>query len=93
MEGTLGSSSQGRKSSWFVSGMGFPGAKVVEPDGLAGAQGRDTIAWERFKSDWNNQLCGLLSPYSPPGCVGEVESEVSLTQGCNGGGAVRDKAE
>lgn len=58
------------------------------PDDLAGAQGRDTIAWEGFKSDWNDQLCGISSPFSPPGCAGEVE--VSLPQGCNGGGAARD---
>lgn len=88
MEGKLGLSSQGRKSSWFVSGMGVPGGMVVEPDGLAGAQGRDTVAWEGFKSDWNDQLCGLSSPFSPPGCAGEVE--VSLPQGCNGGGTARD---
>uniref|UniRef100_K1QBX8 Uncharacterized protein n=1 Tax=Magallana gigas TaxID=29159 RepID=K1QBX8_MAGGI len=61
---------------------------VVEPDGLAGAQGRDTVAWEGFKSDWNDQLCGLSSPFSPPGCAGE--EEVSLPQGCNGGGTARD---
>lgn len=61
---------------------------VVEPDGLEGAQGRDTVAWEGFKSDWNDQLCGLSSPFSPPGCAGEVE--VSLPQGCNGGGTARD---
>lgn len=75
MEGKLGLSSQGRKSSWFVSGMGVPGGggMVVEPDGLAGAQGRDTVAWEGFKSDWNDQLCGLSSPFSSPGCAGKVE--------------------
>lgn len=49
---------------------------------------RDTIAWEGFKSDWNDQLCGISSPFSPPGCAGEVE--VSLPQGCNGGGTARD---
>lgn len=35
MEGELGSSSQGRKSSLFVSGMGVPEGKVVMPGGLA----------------------------------------------------------
>uniref|UniRef100_K1PXG7 Uncharacterized protein n=1 Tax=Magallana gigas TaxID=29159 RepID=K1PXG7_MAGGI len=79
MEGKLGLSSQGRKSSWFVSGMGVPGGMVVEPDGLAGSQGRGTIAWEGFKSDWNDQLCCLSSPFSPPGCAGEV-SEACLSQ-------------
>lgn len=32
MEEKMGLSSQGRKSSWFVSGMGVPGGMVVEPD-------------------------------------------------------------
>lgn len=41
---------------------------VVEPEG---AQWRDTLAWEVFKSDWNDQLCGLSSPFSPLGCAGE----------------------
>mgnify|MGYP000097252068 CR=1 FL=1 len=70
MEGKLGLSSQGRKSSSFVSGIGVPGGMVVEPEDLAGAQGRDTIAWEGFKSDWNDQLYGLSSSFSPPGCAG-----------------------
>lgn len=82
MEEKLGSFCQGRESSWFVSGMGVPGGMLVEPGGLAGAQGRDTFAWEGFTTDKGDQLCGSSSPLSPPGCAGEVE--VSLPQGCNG---------
>lgn len=49
--------------------MCVPGCKVVKPGGLAGAQGKDTIALEGFKSDRIDQPCGLSSPFSPPGCV------------------------
>uniref|UniRef100_A0A8W8P7N3 Uncharacterized protein n=1 Tax=Magallana gigas TaxID=29159 RepID=A0A8W8P7N3_MAGGI len=79
---------QGKEEFLVREWHGCPGGMVVEPDGLEGAQGRDTVAWEGFKSDWNDQLCGLSSPFSPPGCAGEVE--VSLPQGCNGGGTARD---
>lgn len=56
MEGKLELFSQGMQSSWFMSGMGVPGSKVVKKDGFAGAQGRDTFAWEGLTTDMVDQL-------------------------------------
>lgn len=53
MERELGSSSKGRKSSLFMSGMGVPG-------------GQGTFALEGFTTDRGGQLCSSLSPFEPP---------------------------
>lgn len=66
------------------------GGGVVMPNGLAGAQGRDTFAWEGNKDNRDDQLCGSisfkLSDYSTVFGEGKGVSP----KGFHGGYAARD---
>lgn len=91
MERQQGAYSQGMTSSWFMRGMSVPGGGgVVMPNGLAGAQGRDTFAWEGNKDNRDDQLCGSisfkLSDYSTVFGEGKGVSP----KGFHGGYAARD---